>query len=138
MTTHYERGTTFSGPLCLVVPVRENYPRVLRPALRPGQRSGQPGAERGGLDPVLARGRAVPAGAVARGVHVDPVAPGGRADAEPVVQLTAEHHGEAGAAARGPAVRQGAVGGVEVQVPRLPVVPFELRPGAGADEQRVD
>ena len=25
MTTHYERGTTFSGPLCLVVPIREIY-----------------------------------------------------------------------------------------------------------------
>src|SRR4051794_6643312 len=100
--------------------------------------SGRARAERGGLDPVLARGRAVPAGAVARGIDVDPVAPGRGADAEPVVQLAAEHYCEAGAAARGPAVRQRAVGGVEVQVPGLPVVPLEFRPGSGADEQRVD
>ena len=100
--------------------------------------SGQAGPERGRLDPVLARGRAVPPGAVARGVDVDPVAPGRRAHAEPVVEVAAEDDREAGGTARRPAVRQGPVGSMEMQMPGLAVVPFQLRPRAGADEQRVD
>ncbi len=62
---------------------------------------------------------------------MDPVAPGRGTDAEPVVQLAAEHDREAGRAARCPAVRQGVVGGVEVQMPGLTVVPLEFGPGAG-------
>jgi hypothetical protein len=54
---------------------------------------GLPGTEGRRLDPVLAGGGAEPAGAVARGVHVDAVTAGGRADPDPAAQVAAEHHG---------------------------------------------
>ena len=54
------------------------------------------------------------------------------------MHLTTEHHRQAGRATRRPAVHQGVVRGVEVQVPGLPVVPLQFRTRAGADQHRVD
>ena len=101
-------------------------------------RPGLLAAERRGLDPVLAGGRAEAAGRVARGVDVDPVAPRRGADPEPAVQIAAEHHGQPGGAPGGPAGDQRVLGSVEVQVPRLAVVPVQARAGACAVQHAVD
>src|SRR3569833_2894867 len=87
------------------------------------------GAEGGGLHAVLAGGGAEPAGAVARGVDVHAVAVRCRAHAQPVVELAAEADRPAGRAAGHPVGRHLASGAVEVQVPRLAVVPVQVRPG---------
>src|SRR5580700_7640268 len=63
-------------------------------------------AEGGGLDPVLAGGRAESLAPVARDVDVDTVAVRRGAHAEPVVQFAAEHEGEPGRAAGRPASGQ--------------------------------
>jgi len=92
-------------------------------------------AEGRALYPVLACGRAEPPAPVARRVHVDPVAVRCGAHAEPVVQLAAEDGGQPGGAAGRPPRGQGRlVGGVEVDVPGLAVVPFQdrVRPSASA------
>lgn len=102
------------------------------------RRSAAAGAERGGLDPVLAGRGAEPAGAVARGVHVDLVAMRCCADAEPAPQVAAQDDGEPGGAACGPPDDGGILRPVEVQVPRLAVVAVEPRVCSGHREQPVD
>ena len=101
-------------------------------------RSGVAGAEGGGLDPVLAGRGAEPAGAVARGVHVDLVAMRCGADAEPAPQVAAQDDGEPGGAACGPPDDGGILRPVEVQVPRLAVVAVEPWVCSGHREQPVE
>ena len=95
--------------------------------------------EGGGLDPVLAGRGAEPAGAVARGVHVDPVAVRRCADAEPVLRdVAAQDDGEAGGAAGCPPGDRRVLRSVEVQVPRLAVVAVQPRVGSCRGDQLVD
>lgn len=105
----------------------------------PAYGSGVALAERRGLDPVLARGRAEAPAPVPRGVHVHPVAAWRGADAEPVVEFATEHEGQPGRAAGRPAPDPGAlVGGVEVQVPGLTIVALEGGMGTRVGEHLVD
>jgi hypothetical protein len=103
------------------------------------RRSGVALPERRGLDPVLAGGRAETLGAVARGVHVHPVAVRRGAHTEPVVELAAEHEGQPGRTTGRPAPDpRPLVRGMEVQVPGFAIVPLEGGMGTRGVEQLVD